>query len=177
MKTNLSRCILELVKRRTKFKKDNSIAISVGENIGFYGCKGTALRDGDIYLGCYAGVRIAGIQSNGEVRGCLSMPDSFNEGNIRDKGFTAIWNDPDGFAYNRKFTRESASGDCHDCKYLRLCRGGCSNTSYSLTGKRANNPYCIYQIERKQGIEQIDTDLVKIYLDKFPVEEQEAGQK
>jgi radical SAM protein with 4Fe4S-binding SPASM domain len=143
----------KLIDKILEFKKMDGIEIDVGENIGYYGCKGPELFDGAPYLGCYAGVFVAGIESNGNVKGCLSMQPQFVEGNIRDSSFTEIWNNPDGFAYNRKFTRETAEGFCRECRYLPLCRGGCTTTSVSASGKRADNPYCIYKMERTQGIE------------------------
>lgn len=154
----------KLIDKLLEFNRDESqISVDVGENIGYYGCKGQELWP-DVYLGCYAGVRVAGIESDGKVKGCLSMQEQFVEGNIRDSSFTEIWNNPDNFLYNRKFTRETASGECRECHYLPLCRGGCTTTSISATGERANNPYCIYQIERQQGIERPpdNEDIAKI---------------
>jgi radical SAM protein with 4Fe4S-binding SPASM domain len=147
-------------------KKNDELDVDVGENIGYFGCRGMELQDGYPHLGCYAGTRVLGIESNGTIKGCLSMPEEFVEGNIRDSSLTEIWNKPDGFAYNRKFTKDTASGECYECKYLPLCRGGCATTSYSATGERANNPFCIYQIEKEQGIEppedsEVITDLLK----------------
>ena len=135
------------------FRKREGLRISPGENIGYFGCKGTELLDGGIYLGCYAGTRVAGIESDGTVKGCLSMPEEFVEGNIRDSSFTAIWNDPNKFVYNRRFTRDSASGPCHDCHYLPLCRAGCATTAFSQTGERGNNPYCIHRLELEKGVQ------------------------
>ena len=51
----------------------------------------------------FAGLRGIGFESNGNVKGCLSMPADFIEGNIRDQTLREIWDDPDNFAYNRKF--------------------------------------------------------------------------
>lgn len=149
-----------LIDKLLELKAWQDINIDAGENIGYYGCKGTELNDGMAYYGCYAGTRVAGIESNGDIKGCLSMPEEFVEGNIRSSSFTEIWNNPDGFAYNRKFTRETASGACHDCRYLPLCRGGCAVTSVSQTGCRADNPYCMYQMELKQGISPVDPEEV-----------------
>ncbi len=157
-----------LIEKILEYQQSDEIVIDVAENIGYYGCKGGKLRAGMPYLGCYAGMRVAGIESNGNIKGCLSMPEDFVEGNIRDKSFTEIWNNPQAFAYNRWFTRETASGACYDCRYLHLCRGGCTTTSVSATGERANNPYCIYQIERKQGIKPHDSKTVKKMLKYFP---------
>jgi radical SAM protein with 4Fe4S-binding SPASM domain len=166
----------KLIAKMIEFqKKSDEIRIDVGENIGYYGQAGTELWEKFPYVGCYAGTRILGIESNGNIKGCLSMPEEFVEGNIRDKSLTEIWNNPDGFAYNRKFTRETASGICHDCKYLPLCRGGCTTTSVSASGCRADNPYCIYRIEQQRGIEPPpDSEAVATILRQFqeaPAEE------
>jgi radical SAM protein with 4Fe4S-binding SPASM domain len=168
----------KLIDKLLEFKKmDEAITIDVGENIGYYGCKGTGLYDGMPYLGCYAGTRVLGIESDGKVKGCLSMPEEFVEGNIRDSSLTEIWNNPDGFAYNRKFTRETASGACYHCHYLPLCRGGCTTTSISATGERANNPFCMYQIEKKMGIVPEDSEQIKELLNRFdPIEEEVPTQ-
>jgi radical SAM protein with 4Fe4S-binding SPASM domain len=157
-----------LIDKMLQFKEEGKIKIDVGENIGFYGTKGYKLWDEMPYFGCYAGLRIVGIESDGTIKGCLSQPEDFVEGNIRDSSFTEIWNNPEGFAYNRRFTRETADGYCRDCKYLPLCRGGCTTTSFAASGCRANNPYCIYKLECEQGLPQPeDTDLVKQLLARF----------
>jgi radical SAM protein with 4Fe4S-binding SPASM domain len=157
----------KLVDRLLELKAHKGVHVDVGENIGYYGCKGTQLNDGMAYYGCYAGTRIAGVESNGDVKGCLSMPEEFVEGNIRSSSFTEIWNNPNGFSYNRQFTKDTAAGACRDCRYLPLCRGGCATTSVSQTGCRADNPYCIYQMEVQQGIDPIDTDEVVDLLGRF----------
>jgi radical SAM protein with 4Fe4S-binding SPASM domain len=160
---------MALVRKMIEYRRDQSdIVIDVGENIGYYGCSGTELWSNVPYLGCYAGTRVVGIESNGTIKGCLSMPETHVEGNIRDSSFTEIWNNPDGFAYNRKFKRETARGFCHDCKYLPLCRGGCATTSVAASGCRADNPYCTYRIEQEMGIPAPpDTEFVTGLLDRF----------
>lgn len=164
----------EFIDKVLEFRKYDDIEIDIGENIGYYGCRGMDIRQGYPYLGCYAGTRVLGIESDGKIKGCLSMPEEFVEGNIRDSSLTEIWNNPDGFAYNRKFTKDTATGVCHDCKYLPLCRGGCATTSFSATGERANNPFCIYQIEKQQGIEPPeDTDAIVELLGRFKEPEEE----
>jgi radical SAM protein with 4Fe4S-binding SPASM domain len=157
-----------LIDKIIEIKQEGRIEVDVGENIGYYGCKGYKVWDDEPYFGCYAGMRIAGVESNGNVKGCLSMPEEFVEGNIRDSSFTEIWNNPDGFAYNRKFTRETADGACYDCRYLPICRGGCATTSVSATGSRADNPYCIYRIEQEQGVPpREDTPFIRETLKRF----------
>ncbi len=126
-------------------KKYSSEGISVPHNLGFHSKFIPSFVD---WKGCWAGKMVLGIQSDGSVKGCLALPDEFIEDNIREKGIKEIWNDPNSFAYNRKFKKEDLGENCKDCKYGEICRGGCSTRSYSLTGKIHNDPYCFYQIEK-----------------------------
>ena len=98
--------------------------------------------------GCQAGITILSIKSNGDAIGCLATPDEYIEDNIRNRSIVDIWNDPNSFAYNRKFKKEDLGENCKDCKYGEICKGGCMGVSTSLTGKLHNDPYCFYQIER-----------------------------
>jgi radical SAM protein with 4Fe4S-binding SPASM domain len=125
-----------------RLREDNRIFADAGENIGYYGPCEKMLRDHP-YLGCFAGCRVVGIESNGNVKGCLSMPEDCVEGNIRERPFREIWEDPEGFAYNRQWTPDKAEGGCKGCRYLRWCRCGCSNTAMGATGSRFDNPYCL----------------------------------
>jgi len=101
------------------------------------------------WIGCQAGLTAMGIQSDGGVKGCMSLPDGFVEGNIREKSIADIWNDLNSFSYNRNFKKEDLNGECKDCKHGRRCRGGCLTVSTSLTGKPHCDPYCLNLIERK----------------------------
>jgi len=102
-----------------------------------------------IWRGCQAGVTTIGIQSDGSVKGCLSLPDDYIEGNIRNKNISAIWNNPSFASYNREFKKEDLNGDCKRCKYGKRCKGGCQTVSTSLTGEMHNDPYCLYMIEKE----------------------------
>ena len=98
--------------------------------------------------GCYAGKTVLGIQSNGNVKGCLAMSDKHIEDNIRNRSIVEIWNDPSSFAYNRQFKIEDLGENCKDCKYGASCKGGCSTRSSTLTGKMHNDPMCFYRFEK-----------------------------
>lgn len=99
--------------------------------------------------GCQAGISALGIQSNGSVKGCLSLPNSFVEGNIRERSIIDIWNDPSFCSYNRKFTKDDLQDDCKNCKYGKSCKGGCGAVSASLTSKLHSDPFCLYLIEKQ----------------------------
>lgn len=102
-----------------------------------------------IWKGCTAGTTSIGIQSNGGIKACLSMPDEYIEGNIRKRSLKDIWNDPDFASFNRKFKKGDLKGNCKTCKYGKSCKGGCETMSTSLTGGLHSDPYCLYQIEKE----------------------------
>ena len=98
------------------------------------------------WKGCSAGISSCGITSDGHVKGCLSLPDTFHEGNLREKEFWQIWFDEKSFTYTRKFTTGDLNDNCKDCTYGDQCKGGCSVMSYSATDKLHNNPYCFHRM-------------------------------
>jgi len=125
------------------------------DNLGYYGIHEQALRDRgariDFWIGCRAGCQVIGIESNGGIKGCLSLPSSrhgrdlFSEGNLRESSLETIWCREGAFSYNRNFTEQQLTGFCAVCRYRDICRGGCSWTAYSHTGTRFDNPYCFYR--------------------------------
>lgn len=97
--------------------------------------------------GCQAGISIVSIKSNGDVIGCLSLPDEYIEGNIRNQSLTTIWNNPNNFAYNRQYTPQDLGNNCTNCPYAPTCKGGCMGMSTAFTNQPHNDPYCFYKIE------------------------------
>lgn len=98
--------------------------------------------------GCQAGITAIGIQSNGNVKGCLSLPDEFIQGTIKEKNISDLWNDPKFCSYNRQVRNEDMNGECTDCKYRKKCKGGCLAVSIGVSGKKHADPYCFHLIER-----------------------------
>lgn len=133
--------------------------IYVGHNIGYFGKPEAALRAEDaalpFWLGCRAGCHVIGIESGGDVKGCLSLPSSvhgesrFVEGNVREKSLREIWTRPGAFAYNRLFKVEQLAGFCRVCRFRDVCRGGCSWGAWAQGG--AENEYCFYHQAVKHG--------------------------
>jgi len=95
------------------------------------------------WCGCFAGLRALGIQSNGNVKGCLSLPDSMVDGNVRTEPLAQIWADPERFRYNRAFESASLSEDCRACTLANVCRGGCTSASVAATGKPNQGTFCV----------------------------------
>ena len=100
-----------------------------------------------VWNGCQSGVTLLAVQSNGDVKGCLSLSDDFIEGNILNKSLKEIWNNSDFCKYNRNFSKDQLNGECKDCKYGKKCKGGCMSISTALTGERNADPYRFKLIE------------------------------
>ena len=122
--------------------------LGVADNIGYYGPSEGYIRGNlsglAVFRGCRAGLTSIGIDSEGNVRGCESMYDEiFNEGNLRERSLRDIWEDPDGFKYNRGFNQVMLTGRCRDCEYGSVCAGGCRSFNYFTSGKLYEHPKCV----------------------------------
>lgn len=135
-------------------KGDGRLKVLAGENVGYFNHQEVVLRGHeDSYHGCFAGLRGIGFESNGNVKGCLSMPPEFIEGNVREQTLKEIWEDPQNFAYNRKFKVSQVEGYCRECSHLRRCRCGCAVTAHGASGSRFDNPVCLHRIEHEEQLE------------------------
>ncbi len=102
-------------------------------------------RPGDnFWQGCQAGMRVLGITSDGGIKGCLSMTDTFLEGNLRERPLHEVWNDRSAFAYNRRFDEATLTGGCSGCAFGKLCRAGCrSFAATAQDGDISRYDHCI----------------------------------
>jgi radical SAM protein with 4Fe4S-binding SPASM domain len=99
--------------------------------------------------GCVAGLISCGIMSDGRVKGCLSLPDEICEGNIRQRELWDIWFDPQSFAYTRQYTPEQLGPNCTGCEKRTECKGGCSSSSFTGSGRFHNDPACFFRADRE----------------------------
>lgn len=127
-------------------RKENKIPMIIGDNFGYYSQYNITDTE---WRGCFGGRWLMGIDSDGGIKGCLSLPKEFVEGNIRERSLRDIWEDRESFKYNRYFCADDLGENCKGCEKGMKCRGGCVITSYSATGKVHNNPYCLYKVEQK----------------------------
>ena len=119
--------------------------LGAADNVGYFTEEEPGLRgaDGACFQGCRAGISAIGIDSVGNIRGCESMYDErFIEGNLRQRRLRDIWEDPETFAYNRRFTPELLTGDCARCRMGPWCAGGCRSYNYFVHGKLYEAPVC-----------------------------------
>ena len=134
-------------------KYDNIIKIYEADCIGYY----SPILSKDLYAtkwkGCQAGLRVLGIESDGTIKGCLSLHgEGYTEGNIREHSLNEIWNDKNNFRYNRRFSPDLLTGICKGCKWGAICRGGCTEKALTCTGSPYESPYCLYNYEITHGL-------------------------
>jgi radical SAM protein with 4Fe4S-binding SPASM domain len=113
-------------------------------NLGYYGPHAWELRTGFApWAGCAAGVNALGIESDGGIKGCPSLPTAgYVGGSVRDRSLAELWAETRELAFARRDRTEELWGFCADCSYAAACAGGCSFTAHALFGRRGNNPYC-----------------------------------
>jgi radical SAM protein with 4Fe4S-binding SPASM domain len=128
--------------------------IAVCNSFGYFGPDERELRryyNGKHFSGCAAGIRTFGVESNGDVKGCMSIyagcvdrTHGYIEGNVRREPLEEIWSRPGAFAYNREWSVEDMGGFCRTCEHVEKCRGGC-RTNIITYGGGVENPLCIHR--------------------------------
>jgi radical SAM protein with 4Fe4S-binding SPASM domain len=151
---------------------DRGLLLQAGNNIGYFGPYESLWRgsgDDRIYwTSCNAGKNTLGIEADGTIKGCPSLPTSpYAGGNIRDLSLEHIWWKTDELSINRTRTNDELWGFCRGCYYADVCKAGCTWTTHVLFGRAGNNPYChhralelsrqglrerIVQVEKAPGI-------------------------
>lgn len=122
--------------------------VQAGDCLGYFGSLESGLRDKP-WAGCMAGIESIGIDSDGTIKGCLSMQTTkVNEGNIRTKSLQEIWHDMTKFKYTRAFEISDLKGECVGCQHGTQCRAGCSSQSLAHFNEFHHAPYCIQRYEK-----------------------------
>ena len=94
--------------------------------------------------GCTAGETTLGLEADGTIKSCPSLPKShYAGGESRSVSIDeALRNLSD-----RTVRRDGNRGRsfCGSCYYWNTCRGGCTWVSHVLESRRGDNPYCYYR--------------------------------
>lgn len=128
-------------------------------NVGYFGPHEQLLRSrpggtNAWWSGCNAGRWVLGIESDGTVKGCPSLPTApYAGGNVRDLSLEQIWASAPELGFTRARSTDELWGFCKSCYYADVCRAGCNFTAHCTLGRRGNNPFCYYRADtlRKQG--------------------------
>jgi radical SAM protein with 4Fe4S-binding SPASM domain len=141
--------VLDVIPRLARLKVRAAAAkirMYPGNNIGYFGPHETVLRATmpDKHGGsCGAGKLSLGLEANGDVKGCPSLPTSdYVGGNVRERTLRQIWEQTAPLRFMRDRTVEDLWGFCRTCYYAEACLAGCNWTTHVLFGKTGNNPYC-----------------------------------
>ncbi|MBW2261043.1 MAG: radical SAM protein [Deltaproteobacteria bacterium] len=146
----------ELEQTLVRLADRGQILVQTADTIGYMSRSEPRLRRSGhgrlgVWGGCQAGLRALGITSDGTVRGCLSMPPAFDEGNVRERTLEDIWNDPGAFSYNRAFDPHDLQDACGGCSLASICRAGCTGLAWASTGATTSNPYCLMAVEQRRA--------------------------
>ncbi|MCE5338311.1 MAG: radical SAM protein [Methanomicrobiaceae archaeon] len=98
--------------------------------------------------GCSAGKRVANIDPSGNVYPCqFAQFEEFSVGNIRDRPFSDLWNDPGNpvlAAFRAGGTEPGSS--CGTCGRREVCGTGCRIRAYARGGDlNGGDPLCLRQ--------------------------------
>jgi nif11-class peptide radical SAM maturase 3 len=157
--------VYPMIARVAQQAQADGVIIQAGNNIGYYGPYERLLRGkGDpwqFWQGCGAGLSTLGIEADGSIKGCPSLPSSaYVGGNIRDRSLRSIISETEALRFNLGADTPQGTahlwGFCRTCEFAELCRGGCSWTAHVFFDRRGNNPYCHHRAlaQAKQNIRE-----------------------
>lgn len=160
----LSEIQIEAMKsaREKGIDPERAFNVALGNNMGYYGPHEQILRNRpegkDRYWnGCSAGKYVMGIESDGTIKGCPSLPTSpYTGGNVRDESLAEIWANGPSMDFTRQSRAAELWGFCKSCYYADVCQAGCSFTAHSTLGRRGNFPFCYHRANelKKRGIRE-----------------------
>lgn len=140
------------------------VQLQPGNNIGYYGPYERLLRgrgredEWTFWQGCAAGLSTLGIEADGAIKGCPSLPTAaYTGGNIRERSLRDIVAATAELQFNVGAGTPQGTahlwGFCKTCEFAELCRGGCTWTAHVFFNRRGNNPYCHHRslTQAKQG--------------------------
>jgi Y-X(10)_GDL-associated radical SAM protein len=140
---------------------EQGLHMQPGNNVGYFGPYETLFRsNGDErvhWSSCNAGQNTIGIEADGTIKGCPSLPTTaYAGGNIRDLTLEDMWRSAPEISFTRTRTQNDLWGFCQSCYYSDVCRSGCTWTTHVLFGRAGNNPYCHHRTLEleKQGLRE-----------------------
>ena len=141
--------MLELVPRLAAIAERIApeVTVEAANNLGYFGPFEHVLRRAH-WKGCHAGQYVLGLEANGDVKGCPSLPSGpYVGGNLREQTLAEIWANAPQLRFTRDRDTSELWGFCAGCYYADVCRGGCSWTAHTLLGRRGNMPYCHHRAD------------------------------
>jgi radical SAM protein with 4Fe4S-binding SPASM domain len=142
------------------------IRIWAGNNIGYFGPYESTFRGKSVagHRGsCGAGRTTLGIEANGDIKGCPSLPtEAYVGGNIRDASLKDIWERSAALRFTRDQKASDLRGFCKTCYYAEECKAGCNWTTHVLLGQIGDNPYCHHRATTLKETRNVRETLRKV---------------
>ena len=85
---------------------------------------------------CESGRSVLGIESNGEVKGCLALSGQCRAGNVREQSLETLWRLSHAMRQQRL---EKLARACAGCSHVDACLGGCHAMALAPGGR----DYCL----------------------------------
>lgn len=147
----------------------DGVTVMPGNNIGYHGPYTSlfvaAGASAAIGAGCTAGLSVLGIEADGTIKGCPSLPAAaYGGGNIRTQRLSRMLERSEALSFNVRAEanpRQALWGFCRDCSFGDTCRGGCTWTARAFFDRPGNNPYChhrtltLERAGRRERIQQV----------------------
>jgi radical SAM protein with 4Fe4S-binding SPASM domain len=136
--------------------------VVANNNIGYFGPHEVLLRSSPYgvethWRGCMAGSYVLGIESDGTLKACPTLPtEEYRAGNIKDASLAEVWEHSAILRFARDRTSDELWGFCKSCYYADVCKAGCSWTAHTFLGRRGNMPICYHRVTelKKRGIRE-----------------------
>ncbi len=145
--------------------REGGVILYPGNNVGYFGPHEDTLRghlsketEGSYYQGCSAGRAGLGLEADGSVKGCPSLPSApYTGGNVRRTSIREIWETTTELSFARGERSAELWGFCAGCYYASVCKAGCSWTAHVYFGRRGNNPICHHRAleHQKRGEREV----------------------
>ena len=138
--------VMPMVARLHRRATEVGVILWPASNLGYFGPYESILRadhPGQYGTGCGAGRDTLGLEANGDIKGCPSLPTTaYVGGNIRDHRLVDVWERAQSLRFTRRRGTDELWGFCSGCYYADTCKAGCTWTGHVLFGRRGNNPMC-----------------------------------
>jgi radical SAM protein with 4Fe4S-binding SPASM domain len=149
--------VIPKVAELTERARAHGVRMWPANNIGYFGPHEATIRGpmrpGAHAGGCHAGRHALGVESDGAIKGCPSLPSAeYTGGNIRERTLRDLWDHAQALHFTRTRTVDELWGYCRSCYYADTCRAGCTWTGHSLLGRRGNNPMCHHRALELQRV-------------------------
>ena len=136
-------------------------AIMPSNNVGYFGPHEQVLRSRPLareshFAGCKAGKHTLGIESDGTIKACPTLPLPYRGSNVRALTLEEIWRTDPVVGFSRHRTRDELWGFCASCYYADVCKGGCTWMAHTTLGRPGNNPFCYHRVTqlRRKGVRE-----------------------